>query len=470
MQIPILNGVYADDHGDFRSSYPRNMVVVPKQQGISNGYLRPAPGVVVGPSAAPGESRGAINWNGKLYRVQGPFLVRVEEDGSVTEIGRVSGTGFARMSYSFTHLAVQSGGALWLYDGNELKFVEDPDIGTVRDQAWIDGYFVVTDGATMAVTELNNPFAVNPLKYGSSEVDPDPILAVLPVRQELTAVNRYTVESFTNVGGDFFPFQRVEGAQITRGAVGQAACAVLDDALVFLGGGRNEPVAVWIGINGGSSKLSTREVDTDLQRNYTEAQLASAVIEVRQDKSNAQVIIRLPDKAWVYDAAASKEMGEAVWYTWDSGLFGSPLPGLRAANMVWCYGAWQVGDPLTGALGSLSDDVGEHWGSRTGWEFGTIILYNDGAGAIFHQLELVALTGRVALNVDALIWTQYSLDGETWSQEDVVFAGRQGERSKRIVWLQQGTMEDRRMQRFRGDSTSRLSFARLEAQLEPLAW
>ena len=46
MQIPILNGIFTDSAADFRTSYPVNMVPVPKQTGISSGYLRPAEGAV----------------------------------------------------------------------------------------------------------------------------------------------------------------------------------------------------------------------------------------------------------------------------------------------------------------------------------------------------------------------------------------------------------------------------------------
>jgi len=34
MQIPILSGVYANQAADFRTSYPRNMIPVPKKTGI----------------------------------------------------------------------------------------------------------------------------------------------------------------------------------------------------------------------------------------------------------------------------------------------------------------------------------------------------------------------------------------------------------------------------------------------------
>ena len=71
---------------------------------------------------------------------------------------------------------------------------------------------------------------------------------------------------------------------------------------------------------------------------------------------------------------------------------------------------------------------------------------------------------------DPIIGTQYSLDGVTWSQEKTIKAGKSGERQKRLVWLQQGTMQNWRTQRFIGTSDAHLSFARLEAQIEPLAF
>ena len=66
------------------------------------------------------------------------------------------------------------------------------------------------------------------------------------------------------------------------------------------------------------------------------------------------------------------------------------------------------------------------------------------------------------------MWTQYSTDGETWSMEKAISAGKQGDRSKRLVWFQQGHMKQQRVQRFRGTSDTHVSIARLEASLEPL--
>jgi hypothetical protein len=103
------------------------------------------------------------------------------------------------------------------------------------------------------------------------------------------------------------------------------------------------------------------------------------------------------------------------------------------------------------------------------WEFGTLIVYNESNGAIFNELELVSLTGSVVLGKNPQISTSYSLDGKAYSQEKFIAVGTIGS-NKRLAWFQQGHMRNWRIQRFRGDSDAHVSFIRLEAQIEPLAY
>lgn len=466
MQIPILNGVYTDGGADFRTSYPVNLVPVPKEQGISNGYLRPADGLVQS-GVGPGATRGGINWNGACYRVMGSKLVRIAANNAVTVIGDVGSGGEATMDYSFDRLAISSGGSLYYCDGNILTKVVDPDLGKVIDFCWIDGYFMSTDGNSLIVTELNDPYAVNPLKYGSSEADPDPIVALLRLRSEVYALNRYTIEVFDNIGGDFFPFQRVPGAQIQKGVVGTHACCVFIDAVAFLGSGRNESPGVYVGANATATKISTQEIDI-LLKQYSETELATVKLEAVNDRSHQHLYIHLPDRTVVYDAAASRELEQQVWFTLSSSLVG--FSKYKARDFVWCYDKWLCGDPTSTVFGFADSSIGSHYGQDVRWEFGTMIVYNEGRGAIFHELELVGLTGRVAFGKDPRISTSYSNDGETWSQEHTIAAGKLGDRLKRLVWLQQGHMRNWRIQRFMGDTQSHISLARLEARLEALAY
>lgn len=466
MQIPILNGVYTDGGPDFRTSYPVNMVPVPKEQGISNGYLRPADGIVQS-GTGPGIDRGGINWNGRCYRVMGSKLISVDQLGAIQVLGEVGVGNQVTFDYSFDRLAIAAGGRLFYWNGSSLTQVTDPDLGVVVDFVWVDGYFMSTDGASLIVTELADPNVVNPLKYGSSESDPDPVKGLLKLRNEVYALNRNTIEVFDNVGGDFFPFQRVDGAQIQKGVIGTYACCVFAEAIAFIGSGRNESPSIYLGANASAIKIATMEIDQILS-GYTEAELASCVVEARNDKSHQHLYVHLPDRTMVYDAAASQQLQEPVWFHLTSSV--QDFSTYRARNFVWCYDKWLCGDPTTSNYGYLVENISSHYGDDVRWEFGTMIVYNEGRGAIFHELELVALTGRVEFGKDPAISTSYSIDGENWSQLHTIKAGKQGDRTKRLSWLQQGSMRNWRIQRFNGDSQAHLSFARLEARVEPLAY
>lgn len=467
MQIPILNGAYTDNGPDIRTAYPVNLMPVPVGSGISKGYLRPADGLVAN-GTGPGTDRGGINWNGVCYRVMGTKLVTVTNNGAVTVLGDVGGpvNTLVTMDYSFDRLAIASGGRLYYWNG-ALTQVTDPDLGVVLDMCWVDGYFMTTDGTSLVVTELTDPTQVNPLKYGSSEVDPDPVVALLKLRNEVYALNRNTIEVFDNIGGAFFPFQRIEGAQIQKGVIGTFACCVFVETVAFLGSGRNESPGIYLGANAGAQKISTQEID-DLLLTYTEAQLAQVKLEARNDKAHQHLYIHLPDRTVVYDAAASQVLEQQVWFTLSTTVVG--FAQYRARNFVWVYDKWLVGDPQSSNIGYMVQDIGSHWGQIVRWEFGTLIVYNEGKGALFNQLELVSLTGRIALGVDPIITTSYSTDGMAWSQDRPIRVGTTGNTNKRLCWFQQGHMRNWRIQRFRGDSQAHLSFVRLEAQVEPLAF
>jgi hypothetical protein len=468
MQIPILSGIYADASADWRTRYPRNMEPVPKSIGVSEGFLRPADGIQqVG--TGPGVDRGAFKWNGIHYRVMGTKLVQVSPDGVVQTLGEVGSGGQVTMDNGFDQLAIWSAGQLFYWNGSALTQVIDPDLGTVIDGCWIAGYFMSTDGKFVIVTELNDPTSVNPLKYGSSEADPDPIVAVRELRNEAVIFNRYTIEVLQNVGGDNFPFQRVDGAEVPFGAIGTHAIAEFGQTFAFVGSGKNEgkdePVSVYLMASGTAQKLATAEVERMLM-NYTEDQLADVVLETRSQKGHIQLLIHLPDQCLVYDLAASQVLGTPAWHTLDSGSGVTPET-YRGRNFIWDDRRWFCADPTSAAIGYLVQDSMKHYGANVGWEFGTMVLYNEGRPLTVSSLELVATPGRVELGEEPTIWWSYSLDGETWSMERPLAAGKQGQRNKRLQWRKCGSATHYRMERFRGSSDARIPIARLEAEIRP---
>jgi hypothetical protein len=467
MQIPILSGVYTGANADYKTQHPVNMMPVVQNNGISEGYLRPVEGIVkIGEGVGP--SRGAINWNGKHYRVLGSKLCRITERGAITILGDVGNNDLrVSMDYSFDRLAIASNKNLFYWDESFLTQVTDPDLGDVLDVVWIDGYFMTTDGEFLVVTDIDDPTSVTITKYGSSEIDPDPIVSILKHRNEIYALNRYTIEIFDNVSGGIFdfPFQRINGAQIQRGSIGTHTAVAYEGAIAFIGSGRNEAPGVYMAANAGSVKISTREVD-EVLNSFSERQLSLSTMETLNDKGHAFLWIRLPDRTFVYDFTASKAMEEPVWFIMSSSVTG--LKAYRGIDVIWCYDAWQVGDSESGNIGVLDNTISSHYGDIITWEFSTKIIYNNSKGALFKYLELVALTGRTAGFSSPTISTSYSLDGRTWSQDRIISVGKSGNRLKRLVWWRQGHMKNNRIQRFRGDSDAYIAVARLEAEIEPL--
>lgn len=477
MRINIVNGIYTDGAADFRSSYPLNLVPVPKQTGINDGYLRTSDGMVEFANSIFSDSndRGAITWNGICYRVIGNWLTRVNENQTIDYLGMVANDGRRVIIVNgFDRLAIAAGGNLyyWSETLGSVQQVTDPDLGVVLDVVWLAGYFITTDGESIVTTELNDPFQVNPLKYGSSEASPDPINGLLAIRNELYAVNRFTTEVFQNQGGSGFPFQRIEGAMVPKGSIGTHASNYYMDNFAFVGsGGSQEGLSVYIGAAGQSQKIATREIETVLQ-DYTESDLADIVVEQRADKLHQFLYVHLPDKSAVYDAAASAAIGEPVWFYLGSGPNGDMA--YRARNFVQAYGKWLFGDLQSQRVGYFDSKDAREFGATVPWQFDTPILYNEGRGAIIHALELVRLPGRDAVTylhpspaTEASIYVSWTNDGLTWSNPRVSPYSRPGTYSLRTQLRKLGRMSHWRGFRFRGmNNPYPDAIARLEATLE----
>jgi hypothetical protein len=461
-QVPILSGIYTSNGPDYRVSLPVNLVPVALPNGASAGYLRPAEGIVdVGTGV--GLTRGMIYWEGAIHAVQGTSLVRIASDGTVTTLGTIADGGPVRFTYSFDQLAVASGGRLYYWDGSSLDEVTDTDLGVCRDVVWIAGFFMSTDGTDIVVTELNDPMSVNINKYASNEANPDPVVGLLRLRNEVYSFNRYTIEVFDLVGGTGFPFAVIEGAQVQKGSLGTFAACVYGDVVAFVGSGFNEAPGVYLAQNGTAVKLSTVEIDRILA-SYSEVQLADTVCESRIFNGHEHLYVHLPDRTLVFDRVATQALGQQVWFVLSSGLVGYEQ--YRARYFTFAYDRWWAGDPTTDSFGTLDESIGTIYGDARRWEFATAMVYNEGKSVTVKALELVALTGRVALGADPRISTSYSLDGMTWSLPKYINAGTIGERGKRLTWFRQGGFRDQRFQRFQGTSDAHISVARLEAEFE----
>lgn len=472
MQFDIIKGIYNKD-GDYGDKYPVNMQVIAQKTNLSTAYLKNVNGLSLFVNcSAYGLDRGGINWNGRLFRALGKYLVEIDNNGNVTNIGDINDDGLnVSFAYSFDRLAVVSNNKLFYYVSatNIFSQVTDPDLGLVKNIIWVDGYFVLNDNKYIIVTELNDPTSIDPFKYGSSEINPDDIISILKLKNEIVALNRYSIEFFSNIGTSGFPFQRIEGAMITRGCIGRDACCVYNDTITFLGNALNEQVGIYQAVNGQSVKISTKEIDNVISM-YNSLQLAVTKLEMILLDGDLLLYVHFLNDTWIYNITASKALQDNVWYKATSFINGDNNY-YDGWNFTYCFDKLICGRRSDKSLGYINNNISTHWGNKVNWEFQTNILYNEGNGAIIHEMELQHNIKSLPLNKDAYIFTDFSYDdGLTWSEIRMLLIGRNGNRSQRMRFMRNGRINSRRVQRFKGDSDAFLSISRLDMRIEPLVW
>lgn len=466
----LLDGIYSTKD-KISTSLPVNLIPYElniNRDGGMDGYLAVSDGIET--ITTVGEAiRGITYWNGLVYFVKGSKLKSYSEAGTIATIGDVGTDRLpVTFDYSFTYLAVTSNLNLFLYDGTTLSQVTDDDLGDIFKVRFVDGYFFLTDGEHIVVTELDDPFSINPLKYGSSEYDPDSIVGMDRVRDELLVINRHTIETFRNVGGSGFPLARIEGGMVMIGAIGRYAYGSVDGVLFFVGGGRNEPIAVYsLTSSTSTAKVSNREIENIINAYPSEIQKNIQLEILKGLDSRLVLYVHLPDKTLALDLTASQKLDNAryIWYMLSSSETG--IGAYEGRYHTYAYGNWFVGGYSVLKFGKLSREINTHFGQDVAWSINTPIVYNKGHGVVLNSLELVCFPGRGAVN-DEYISLERSNDGLLWSSPVYSSAGNIGNRTKRIIWFRLGAIRNYAMFRISGRAQSRLMLIDVVPNIIPL--
>ncbi|VVE59460.1 hypothetical protein PIN31009_05543 [Pandoraea iniqua] len=483
MQIPLSDGTYADIGADFRTSYPRNLVPVFKDTGISKMYLRTAEGITRFDVNAPviyGACRGAVNWNGTCYRVLGPNLVSVSSTGLVTVLGELKND---NLPVSIVHgydnqgIGIVSAGKLYFYtiqkpDGTTtstptLQECTNQNVGTPTDVTWMAGYFVLSDDTAIYVTDLDNQFNINSQKFGSDSNSPDKLNGTLRFRNELYGCNRYTIAVFDNQGGTGFPFVQNVGATIQKGVLGPHGKCLTSQGFAFLGSAEDEAPSVYLSAGLGlATSIASREVQTVIGQ-YTDEQLSKATLEYRGEKVQQFIYLHLPDYTWVYDVMGSQAAQKPIWFMLDSSVDGSGP--WRAWHPVYCYGKFLMGDKIDQRVGYIDPLTAQQYGERARWQFDVAFMYNGGKGVIVNAVELIGTLGYADLKENPTVSMRYTLDGRKWSVDRYISFGRQGQTDKRAQWRPAFSFKNFCGFRFSGFNAAPVSMAALEVDPEPLS-
>jgi hypothetical protein len=346
---------------------------------------------------------------------------------------------------------------MYYWNDTALIQVTDIDLGTVVDAIWISGFYMTSDGTSIVVTELSDPTAILPLKYGSAEEDPDMVTGLIKVRNEAYTIGRYTIQVLQLVGGNGFPFRNSQGASIPYGCVSASAKCRFLETFAFVGGARGEALGVYVAGQGTAQKISTREIDDALS---LVSDPESIVCEVRTYRDESRLLVHLPTETWQFMGNGSALANQPIWCRLQSG---NKQP-YRPRNAVMCYGKMMVGDVSSSAIGVLNEAVSQHFGTDTAWSMECGLVYNGAKGGIVKRLDLTALTGHN----NGTVFMSMTRDGVVYSQERGLSIGKAGERNKRMQWRPMSKFSNYVGFRFRGYDAAIAGFAALEADIMPL--
>ncbi len=465
--LNILQGDKVEDTTEYFSALPVNMSGVVKPILGAQGFMRQENGLTAFGTATPGTDRAGV-WNDRFnahYRVSGGSLISVTADGIPATLGAITGSSQVSMPYSFNTQAVIGDGKYYLYDPtNGFRQVTDPDLGAPIDGVWVDGYYFMTDGQFLFHTDLTDESAIDPLKFATSEFSPDGTVGVgLTVDNKVLAFNRNTTECFQNQASANFAFTRIPSRNVTAGIVGTHAKVRIDADTPFgtgtwfcLGGGADTTPTVYALSVGSTTSISNREIDNIIGQ-YSEAQLATAILETRTVDKYVYLLVHLPNDVLQFSFEVAKAVGpEGAWTILKSDVSGN-IP-YRAVNGIFepRIAAWIYGDKYTNILGKLDETVATQYGEIAEWLLFTPFLPIETASIDEFSVQTVP---GFTTTLDANVFLSLTYDGAFYSMETTMEYGAPSQYNKRFIARRLGYVRNYFALKLRGASRSRMAFA-----------
>jgi hypothetical protein len=462
--IPLIRGDKVDNNTDYRDALPINYYAVLRDIYGEDGYMLNYYGLSDF-AAGQGISRGSI-WVSRpglegQYRVSGQNLIKIEDDGSVTILGFIPGSGQASMTYSLNNLAIVADGSLFYYNTIDgFRQIADSDVGNPIDIVWADFRFVLTDGEFLFQSSLLDEEEYEPADFTGSDFQPDKIWGVgLNDDNELISFNELTTEYFVNGGQDNFSYTRIQLKAVKAGIAGTHCKAEFKDKWYALTRRSNTQYQFAIIQSGSSESITTREIEKVLAK-YDSEELSKAVVEVFTKDSVVWMVAHLPSETLLYNETIAKSYGiNAAWSILKTDVFGDA--DYRGKDLTYDprFSKWCVGDKQDNKIGFLDDSVCTHYGEIVEGLLFTPIL--DLETLSIDELTLKTIPG-ISPNNDATVFMSRTDDMRIYGREHTEKYGVNFDYNKNFTVRNLGYVRSETAFKIRTASRSRMSFCKLD--------
>jgi len=483
--LPFAQGFYVSESLPISAQECINYYPNPPQTStITEMALFNTPGLVEKTAAATGEfNRGSHKLADILYQVNGNNLYRIDRTvnafgpdtfAAVAVNGAVSIPGEKRVQIidNGVQMAIivpeeTQKFNVWIFTvAGGLVQLSDVDFnGPVSAGVYIDSFFLFTkkDGKQFFISASNDGFSYNALDFATAAVDPDPIKAPFVLRNQLFIFGSQTAESFQNIGGSGFPFQRIQGQVIQKGILAANTITEIQGSMVWLGSSVNEQPAIWISSGGDPERISTTAIENQL-RTYTDTQIEDAFVNKYSQSGNYFLAFTFPGQTtFTYDFTSG------LWHERKSVNDVTVIP-WRVTTIEDAYGELFVGDSISNKIGIIDKDTFTDYGSITRRRFVTPPFSNNGEPFFVDSVELFMETGTALTTSQGsdpkMLMSASNDGGRTFNNNISRDIGLIGEYEQRLIWGQLGRTSREKMLAFETSEPIKSVIIKLEVNLD----
>lgn len=425
--------VEVDQNSDAKS--PIALLGTPGLVTVATGPTAPVRGAWV----LPGSSRAVVVIGSGAYLFDGSTLT------SIGSIGSSSGPVWIRDNGTSDVVAITDGANIYAYN---LSTSAWKTVGlAARCVAFIDGWLTFSEpGSQKFFTSplyWNGAAAFDNTYFALKDSSSDNVVSMVECNRQLWLIGERTTEVWYDAGNQFFPYSRLQGAQLDIGCAAAASVCRTGKGLVWLARSERGESVVVATQDYSYTPVSTPAISYQISQ-YDDISDAIGFVYTEEGHEFYQLTFPSADVTWVLDLTTNMWHQRGAWDT-DAGVFHR-----HRANCCFNLGGKiYVGDYENGKIYEYTrkayDDDGEPLVALRA----TAHVWDKGERNRVRQSWLqIEFTPGVGLNVgqgdDPQIMMRMSNDGGfTWGNEHWTSIGKIGEFSNRAIYRRLGMARDR---------------------------
>lgn len=379
-----------------------------------------------------GLCRGQGLFQDEAYFCSGDRFIRVNADGTVDDIGAMSGGDTVIMESTANEMVIVArGGDSFIWDGTTLTTTTaNPNFVVFRDVAVINqrAFYVPLDGGPVLFSEVNDMGTINAANFIDAQLLPDNNIGNINYRNNMYVMGAQSIEAFRPTGNADLPILRDEAASIfDTGYV--AGKTLFADTFGFLGRLRNGSYGFHVMGQGKCPRISNGPIEEILNEKYNLDELTNCVGMRYKWKGHEVMVFSLLNHAFCYS--------NGNWFFQESGIGGpNPNSSWRGYHLLNAYGVYLIGDKFGNSIGKLVDGT-EDYGQKIEREITTFVRMPVDTNFTISTVAWDCLTGT-GVDADDKIGISVSSDGMLYGPSLWKGLGDLGDYRKQVRWVVPG--------------------------------